>query len=122
MGELAANVVSRRKGYFHNKKGCCTFRATAFLLFSVILCALFAKGDVNGLHLTAACDGDLDGVTGLVVPKEEAALHEAMDRLAADPAFAARLSANAEQAFRTRFTYYHAGKEVGAQVSESEVV
>ena len=35
---------------------------------------------------------------------------------------AARLSANAEQAFRTRFTYYHAGKEVGAQVSESEVV
>ena len=54
--------------------------------------------------------------------KEEAALHEAMDRLAADPAFAARLSANAEQAFRTRFTYYHAGKEVGAQVSESEVV
>lgn len=63
-----------------------------------------------------------DGVTGLVVPKEEAALHEAMDRLAADPAFAALLSANAEQAFRTRFTYYHAGKEVGAQVSESEVV
>ena len=63
-----------------------------------------------------------DGVTGLVVPKEEAALHEAMDRLAADPAFAARLSANAEQAFRTRFTYYHAGKEVGTQVSESEVV
>ena len=37
------------------------------MLFSAVICALFAKGDVNGLHLTAACDGDLDGVTGLVV-------------------------------------------------------
>ena len=45
------------------------YRPPALVLFylSAILCALFAKGDVNGLHLTAACDGDLDGVTGLVV-------------------------------------------------------
>ena len=42
-------------------------RTLAFLLLSVILCALFAKGDGDGLHLTAARDGDLDGVTGLVV-------------------------------------------------------
>ena len=82
----------------------------------------FENDQVASGQLTFLTAMDLDGVTGLVGPKEEAALHEAMDRLAADPAFAARLSANAEQAFRTRFTYYHAGKEVGAQVSESEVV
>ena len=38
-----------------------------FMLFSAVICALFAKGDGNGLHLAAACDGDLDGVASLVV-------------------------------------------------------
>lgn len=57
-----------------------------------------------------------DGETALLVPKEEAALLRAMERLEQDPALAARLSANAQQAFHTRFTYYHAGTEVGAQI------
>lgn len=57
-----------------------------------------------------------DGKTALLVPKKEIALLRAMERLETGPALAAQLSANAKREFHARFTYYHAGMEVGSQI------
>lgn len=61
-----------------------------------------------------ADDYIINGFSGIIVPKSETALQHAMEQLESDASYAEALSKNEIHEFNTRFTYYHAGKEVGA--------